>query len=808
MKNGSFANSLFTVLAVLSLLTLSVRADCTTWQVVTEGSGLCGRSVNCFAVYKNTMAVGTENGVSVYDGNSCTWATLKLPDEIASLSVCDMAIDEHGHYWLATNQGLVTVQGTTTYVYDTSHNLPTVDINRVQIQNNQVFAGCFGGYICSAFLPQSGMTKFSPVNYQINPDSGSLKIRSVGISAMAMQANFKGWVSTLGNGLIEISGSNEFCVKDTSNQPENWVNDFYIFHEGKSREMRTLAVTPEHLSLIKNNQAIREIQLPLDDQWLNCVVTVREDPEYYDWVELPEMSGDEEFLNDFIGRRTVYIGTRSSGLWRFYKGKWRQYLAENSILPSNCINRLYVYKKLLLVCTDAGLVMVHLSPDRYDEFQETGVGTRYNKTFFPFLTNMVYFQVVKGSSYWISHQFGLTRWKTNDRNTYHHLEQKVAWYYDLSTRIEPAANPEREAELLAQQEIASETENSKVSLNFANDEEQLQELEVGRYWEHYTNKAEFSTASNAFPIPYQEITSMTVDRSTDYLWLIFAGQHLARMRMVRRIVMVDGKKQTVERPDWQMLEKFVPWNDGERLNVVWFNAGKIYIGTHQGFYILENPESENLEKFPFAWQHYGVFQGLAIPEVRGFAFWNPRQGKCLAIMHNQNISTWDGNDFSMIDLDGDCTCIKSGSDGNLWIGSTKGLHRIDPTGERFHYRSTNAHFMSDNITAIGVVPEDNNSVAVWVACDGFVKYSEKGQGLDGSDKMPFIYTRKDGVTVTYDDYSTSDIRFQSTSFHYYDGLTWEKWRIAGIRDILVDRNYLWTPTNVRVRRMRINHSDY
>jgi len=95
-----------------------------------------------------------------------------------------------------------------------------------------------------------------------------------------------------------------------------------------------------------------------------------------------------------------------------------------------------------------------------------------------------------------------------------------------------------------------------------------------------------------------------------------------------------------------------------------------------------------------------------------------------------------------------------------------------------------------------------------VACDGFVKYGEKGQSLDGSDKMPHIVRRKDGTTVTYDDYSTSDIRFQSTSLHYYDGLTWEKWRVAGIRDLFIDRHYIWATTNVRVRRMRINHSDY
>lgn len=795
-------------LVVFMLSSDSTSAESLTWQVVTENIGLGGKSANCVAACGNFLAVGTEKGVSIYNGDSCVWQPLSLSDEIASISVTDIAADETGNLWLATNRGLVNIQGKNTYVYGPESNLPTLDINRVQIQENRIFAGCFGGYIVSATIPQGGMARFSPVNYRIEPDSDTLKIRSVGVSAMAMQNNFQGWVSTLGNGLIEVSGSNEFAATNSANQPESWVNDFFIFHQGKSRDNHILAVTPEHLSLIKNGQGLREIVLPKPDQWLNCVVTVKENPDYFDWVPLPEMQGDEEFLTDFIGRRSVYIGTRSSGLWRFYKGQWRQYLAENSILPSNCINRLYVYKKLLLVCTDAGLVIIHLAPDRFDEFQGTGVGTRYNKTYFPFETDMTYFQVVKNSSYWISHQYGLTRWKTDDKNVSRHMRQRDKSFENLSTRVEPVPEFEK-AEEVDESEATEASENAgELAKAFSEEEQQDQELESGRYWEHYTNRPDYATATNSFPIPYQEITSMAVDSSTDYLWLIFAGRHLARMRMVRRIEKVDGKKMTVERPDWQMLHKFVPWADGERLNNVWFNGGKIYIGSSQGFYILENPESEDMKGDPFRWQHYGVFQGLSIPEVRGFAWWPARKGKVLAIMHNQSISTWDGRDFTRIELAGDNTCIRSGSDGNLWIGTTRGLNRIDPTGEMYLYTTINAHFMSDVITAIGVVPGENNSVAVWVACDGFARFGENGRNLDGADKMPYLVTRKDGITVTYDDYSTSDLKFQSTSLHFYDGLTWEKWRVAGIRDLFVDRNYIWATTNVRVRRMRINHSDY
>ena len=46
----------------------SVFAD--TWQVYTEASGLADSHVNCFATLKTYMAVGTNSGVSIYNGDT------------------------------------------------------------------------------------------------------------------------------------------------------------------------------------------------------------------------------------------------------------------------------------------------------------------------------------------------------------------------------------------------------------------------------------------------------------------------------------------------------------------------------------------------------------------------------------------------------------------------------------------------------------------------------------------------------------------------------------------------------------------
>ncbi len=810
---------LFSVCLLPIVLTLFVLSgaflEASTWQVYTEGNGLCGRQVKCLAATGSSFAVGTENGVSIFNGANSTWTGLAIPGIEAPLNVCDIAIDEYGNYWLATNQGLINVQEKHVFLYGTAQGLSGVDINRVQIYDSMVFAGCFGGMVCRAVVPQSGYTTFLPVNYDGADESN--KIKSVGIAAMAMVGPAQGWVATLGAGLLKIYGSSEEPLLSSRGDFETWFNDFFIFQEGYPVEERMIAATTEFLCLVSNGQGYEKIELPGEQKWLSAVVTAPENRELFDWVELPKLDGSEKALQDFIMRRALYVGTRSDGLWRFYRGEWRQYTSENSVLPSNCVNRLYFLKNLLAVCTDAGLVLIHINSNRYDEFQHAGFGTPGNITFYPFKPEMVYKQIEMGTDLWISHQFGLSRWRSDGFRSNQAVADKMSGQkINLSIRLEPVF----------------EDEDGSDS-NIGNGEIENNDLS-GSFWQHFTNDPELAgvcaedygftlsgagtpvgieatseedkladRAQRAFPIPSQNISSFCIDRSTDCLWLIFDNLNLYRMRMQRQLDRLT--KSMVQVPVWENLLKNVPWNEGERLNHVWYGAGKIFVGSSNGMYILDNPQNFTIETEPFAWQHYGLKQGLPINEVRGFAFWKREDGKILTILHNQGISTWDGAFFSKIDLGGDGTCIESGSGDDLWVGTTAGLYRLDGVGNIFTYNRNNAHFESNNITAIGVLPGDGNSSGVWVACDAFVKFSENGPGLDGSDMLPDLVPRGNGTFAVIDKILPSDIRYHSTSLHYFDGRTWEKWRIAGVRDLLIDRDYFWAATNVRVRRIRIVH---
>ncbi|PKL48181.1 MAG: hypothetical protein CVV42_10385 [Candidatus Riflebacteria bacterium HGW-Riflebacteria-2] len=773
------------LILVTIILALPPGAQASSWQVFNEASGINGRVINCFASFKTVMAVGTDKGVSIYSGNTGTWSAVALPDQVASMPIKDIAFDEHGHLWLATANGLVSIQGQKVSIYGARQNLPTIDIDRVQTHENRLYIGCFGGYVAQAYVPQSGSTAFTPVNYSNFAEEDRLKIKSVGVSGMAMTGPARGWFSTRGGGLIEINGASQYPASSSDGSPELWINDFFIF-PGKSREQHIIAATPQHLSLIKNNRAQHEISLPMQDPWLNCVITVKEPDEIFELLKQPEMSSSEEALFDFLGKHSLYAGTRNNGLWRFQRGKWTQYLTTNSILPSDSINRLYAVERLLIVCTDGGLVLIHLDSNQYDEFKKEGLGRAYFKTFFPFpplyAVQIPNFQIVKGSSYWFSHQHGLTRWRSASFPK-NYDQQTLP---DVSTRIEP--QKEGKAGHLDSEEPELPTDD-------------VSEEALRGYWQLFTK--EFLTYDNIdlFEIPEQKITWMTIDRNSGYLWLIFNKNQLARMRMEKQVSKKDGKKQKIEMPDWQIVDKYVPWSDGTELNIVWFTPDSIYVGTkNDGFYILKNPGSRDLKKEPFEWQHHNIFNGLPDSDVRGFAQWNSPQGRVLAIMHYNQVNLWDGKFYSRLDIGGGrhYTCIASGEEGNLWVGSVGGLQRVDPAGHTYSYGSANAFFDSNRITAIGTLPRSSEyELGVWVACDERAGDNEMNTLFEGSDISPAVVTDSEGNKLVIE-FDTNN-----SSFHYFDGLTWDKWKMGGIRNIFIDREYVWVTTNLRVRRLRI-----
>ena len=85
------------------------RYQAETWQSWYQADGLANNSVHALA--SNTTDIGstsalwcgTREGLSRYDGRS--WQTWTIADGLGAGWVRDIAIDTHGHLWLATEDG-------------------------------------------------------------------------------------------------------------------------------------------------------------------------------------------------------------------------------------------------------------------------------------------------------------------------------------------------------------------------------------------------------------------------------------------------------------------------------------------------------------------------------------------------------------------------------------------------------------------------------------------------------------------------------------------------------------------------------
>ncbi|EKD80980.1 MAG: hypothetical protein ACD_39C02061G0001, partial [uncultured bacterium] len=121
-----------------------------------------------------------------------------------------------------------------------------------------------------------------------------------------------------------------------------------------------------------------------------------------------------------------------------------------------------------------------------------------------------------------------------------------------------------------------------------------------------------------------------------------------------------------------------------------------------------------------------------------------------------------------------------------------------PSGQVYSYTKTNAWFESDHISAIGTLPASTEfPLGVWVACDALADDIDMNPLMNGSDQPPMVLTDANGKKRVIEEL------IAGSSLHYYDGRTWDKWRIAGVCHIMIDREFIWLSTNIRVRRLRI-----
>jgi hypothetical protein len=234
-----------------------------------------------------------------------------------------------------------------------------------------------------------------------------------------------GIYSTKGKGLLRGVDGSDYVHADAL--PTDWVNDFWCFQSGNSEKV--IALCQQHFSLISDRNQLVAATLPNENSWISCVTTAPdEEREVLNEIEIPEY----RILNEFLGERILYLGTKDRGMWKFDEGRWENLTVDVCPLPSNCINKIYYIPgaKKVAVCTDSGLTMFGTEEAySYDEFEFMGSTPFFAKSFWPFMTLwgpriygypyqmsypiepfIPYFKLLRGKDMWVSHGKGLSRY--------------------------------------------------------------------------------------------------------------------------------------------------------------------------------------------------------------------------------------------------------------------------------------------------------------------------------------------------------------------------------------------------------------
>jgi|GEM_PF-838405 len=802
IHTGSWKTSAVLGMLLISCVLWCERVAASTWQIYDQTSGLPGSQVTSFAVSKTQMAVGTTQGAAIYDAEIYRWVFPPLPDDIASAEIRDLAYDDNGGLWMATANGLVFLPPESEWArgeslairqnkvlhYGVADGLPNVDVERIQVAGTHVITGCFGGFVSKCQIPVAGKGNFQPVNYiPARADQGSLKINSVGITGLAMKDSFSGWFSTKGSGLVKMSGLSMTFIDQAAGLGSDWVDSFWIF-PGESRSEHILAATGDGLTMLRDERVLGRSVFPLEGVWLTSLVA------YLDRQNEVARDGTtaENALKTFLNGRSLWVGTKNDGLWRFADGEWTQFLPENSRLPSRTILRIYRIGGRLAVCTGGGLAIIPLNSQKYDEFKNRDLGRVSAKTIFPFparhkaLVPINHFQ--RKTDFWVASAKGLSRFVNASGLFVSMLDENTGV---LSKRVDTAGLRETDST-----EQINERSEGDAPVVLGNE----------RVWDFFTRN-HYDYRDWDYPLLSDNITRLIADES-GAAWMIFDENQLSRLRMVPAPKRSDQQDERMEQPDWYHFKQAIPWSGGTKLKGLWFAEGQLYVGTEtEGFFILKNPGYIGGEAAEWEWERFGMLEGLANKHVIGFALRRVSGAdSCLAILHPNGLTIYNGKDFTSIDLgDGGqrrYRCIVSDPLGNLWMGTDAGVIRLTPDWKVITYTASTCMFESNKITALAVGSEGKaTDIALWVACD---------QSDAGSDQPPIVITKKDASGAEITDPRTgkpmkvvNEADIDGASVHFFDGLLWEKWKIPGVRCMLHEGDYLWMGTNLRMRRFFI-----
>lgn len=189
------------------------------WHTYTTNDGLPSNCVTDIAIdNEGHKWFATQAGVSVFDGG--TWHTYTSADGLVDNDVYAVAIDEAGHKWFGTYNGLSEFDGTTWTTYTPTDGLPIDYIRAIAIDAvGHIWVG----------TQYYGVSEFDGAVWRTyTTDDG---LASNGIRAIAADEKGRKWFGTDGGGVSVFDGSFWRTYTIDDGLANNWVSSIAIDEE-------------------------------------------------------------------------------------------------------------------------------------------------------------------------------------------------------------------------------------------------------------------------------------------------------------------------------------------------------------------------------------------------------------------------------------------------------------------------------------------------------------------------------------------------------------------------------------------------
>ncbi len=297
------------------------------WRNYTSADGLASDSVYAIAIDENGHKwFGTGNGVSEFDG--LTWTNYTPADGLASNYVQSIAIDRNGNKWFGTSSyGLSKFDGTNWTTYNTSNSgLPDNDVRTLGVDRaGNLWAGTYYG----------GAVKFDGATWTSFTPSNS-GLRGHRLEDIAFDSAGHVWFSSLepasahptglvapmwayAQGVQEFNGAN-WTSYDTSNSGlvADWVWDIAIDSLGHKWFAAWGGVT------VFDGKS-----------WTTYDTSNSDLPESYVYAMATDPDGSKWFV----------YGWGNAGVTRFNGTRWTTYNTANSGLADNWVTSVAIERE-------------------------------------------------------------------------------------------------------------------------------------------------------------------------------------------------------------------------------------------------------------------------------------------------------------------------------------------------------------------------------------------------------------------------------------------------------------------------------